>query len=384
MQLISRASSLGTSYSAAQVQRLFFSQGQETWVFYRLDQSKRFLTDITRYVEFATQEPRIEHDTTRAVKRTLDIHLRGDAPLNPLQDLIQPRYRRYTADGGFVEWPLGVFAVVPPDREHDSTQTLLTVQLPDVTQLLVDAAFLSSFTAPAGYSYTQVIAEIIASAGLATPIPMTIPDPGTLIPAPLTWEYGTSRLQAINDLLDAISYFPAWADETGALRSSQIPDYNTVTSSAVIDATTGSGAVQVVMQEKADISNAFNQVLVIGEDPRREPVVGEYINDNPLSPVSTVKWHPRLAPVVKDTSIPDEATATIKARALGQQYARIYSELMTYTLAWPVSQDNDIYRFRYQTRDDGLVDASYVEVGWTMQCRAGAPTEHRLTRIVPA
>jgi len=383
VQLLSGVSSLGTAYSAQQVlSRLFAPSGKETYVFYLLDFSKRFKSDLTPLVS-AGATPSVEHDTTRAVKRTLSFSVRGDANINVLRDLIQPRYRLFMPDGGYLEWPLGTFTVIPPGRDIMPAQTWLQFQLPDVTQLLVDAAFTSTYTAPAGASYVVTIQDIVTSANLPTPLPVSIVDPGTKVPATLTWEYGTSRLQAINDLLAAISYFPLWADEKGTLRSRQIPDWNTVTPSVTFDATGSQSTITVEMTETADISQAYNQILVVGEDPRRNVVTGLYVNDNAASAVSTVNWHPKLQ-VVRDSSVPDVSTAVLKAKAIAQQAARIFTQLQMNTLAWPVSQDNDIYGVAYQSRDEGLVTGSYVEVGWTMQAATGGLTEHRLTRIVPA
>jgi hypothetical protein len=384
MQPLAAVSSAGTAYTAAQVAAMLFGPtGRETWVFYHLGPDKTWRHDISSYVDHDS-EPKVEHDTTRAVMRTLDLRLRGDAPVNPLRDLIQPRYRLYAPDGGYLEWPLGVFSVVPPPRAISPGLTMLSMKLPDVTQLLVDAAFSSSFTAPRGTSYIGMIQLIVSSSGLPTPIPVRIPDPGTALPATLTWEYGTSRLKAINDLLGALSYFPAWADEHGILRSSRIPDWNTVRPTATFDATSGQAAITASFEVTADPSKAYNQILVVGEDPRREAVIGFYENTNPLSPVSTANWHPRMLPPVRDSSIADEYCAALKAKALAQQYARVYSEATPDSLAWPVSQDHDVYQLRYASPQEGTVNAPHVEVGWTMTCRAGGPTRHRLTRIVPA
>lgn len=383
MQLLSGVSSLGTTYSAAQVlSQLLAPSARESYVFYQYDYSRRFKADLSPLVNVGST-PAIEHDTTRAVKRTLGFTTRGDAQFSQLRDLIQPRYRLFMPDGGYVEWPLGLFTVLPPSQSITSAQTWLQFQLPEVTQLLVDASFTTTYTAAAGASYIATIRDIVSTADLPTTLPVQIVDPGTTIPATLTWEYGTSRLQAINDLLDAISYFPLWSDENGTLRSSEIPDWNTVTPSATFDATKPQTTIAIDLSETADISQAYNQVLVVGEDPRRNVVTGFYENTNPESQVSTVNWHPKLQ-VIKDSSVPDTSTALRKAKAAAQQAARIYTELQMNTLAWPVSQDHDVYEVTYQSTDTGLVTGPYVEIGWTVHAATGGFTLHRLTRIVPS
>ena len=383
VQLLSGISSAGTKYTADQVlSQLFTPAARETYAFYQYDYSKRFVSDLSPLVS-VNATPSIEHDTTRAVKRTLTFSVRGDAQINQLRDLIQPRYRLFMPDGGYMEWPLGLFTVVPPGLDIMPSQTWFQFQLPDVSQLLVDASFTSTYTAKVGSSYITTIRDIVSTAGLPTALPVQIVDPGTPIPATLTWEYGTSRLQAVNDLLDAISYFPIWADESGTLRSSLIPDWNKVTPTATFDATGPKSTIAVEMTESADISQAYNQVLVIGEDPRRNVVTGFYENDNPASQVSTVNWHPKLQ-VIRDSSVPDAPTALSKAKAAAQQAARVYTELQVNSLAWPVSQDSDVYEVLYQSRDTGRVVGAYVEVGWTVHAATGGYTQHRLTRIVPS
>lgn len=390
MQDLAAVSSAGTSYTAAQVLARLFSPTpqKESWTFYRLNKAGiKYPVSVGSFdsVVDYSNPPIITHDSTRAVRRDLQIVMRGDAALTALSDLIQPAYRAYMPDGGFVEYPLGVFQILPPAKKITAAQTWLTLKLPDLSQLLVNASFLSSYAVPAGSTYVAAITGVVSSAQLQTPIQILIPENQRRLPFPIGWGPGTSRLQAINELLAAINYFPAWVDELGRLRSSPIPDWNLARPAATFDATGNLATLTGEINEAPDISRAFNQARCIGEDPRAlTPVTGTYVNNNPESPVSTKKWGPVMGPVIQNSAVPDSITAGLVARAAVQAAARIYSEVTLRSLAWPASQDNDVYQVRYSSKDEGLVNFPYVEIGWVMNCAAGLVTEHTVTRLVPA
>lgn len=394
MQALARPSTNGTGgpYTAAQVFAQIMAPARaEGWAYDRLraDGSRYPLGnggDLTPYVD-RSAPPEIEHDTTRDVHRTLKLTLRGDAPLILLSDLIQVRYLLPMPDGGQAEFNLGVFTILPQGDRISPGVTWRQLQCADVGQLLIDGGFTTTFAAATGVGYVTAARSILSGLGGNTPLTLDIPAPtnanGTskTLPAPLSWDAGSTRLGALNDLMNAINYFPVWMDGL-TIRSSAIPDWSTVTPNATFDTTSGASIWRVPAQRKPDLSNVYNQVLLKVEDPRRTAFAVSAQNNDPASPVSVGRWHPKLA-TIQDSSVTDAATAQARAKTFLQQSAWRWTPYTWDSLAWPASQDHDVYRIVYRAKDEGgLVDSLYVETGWLMRCAPGEAMTRNLQQLL--
>lgn len=377
------ANGVGGPYSPTQVLAALTAPVRaESWRFDRLSNGGTWLSDLTPFIDRGSQSssPQVEHDTTRDVKRLLSFTLRGDAKIDLLSDLVRPHYLVPMSDGGLLDFSLGTFTLLPYEDDISPGVTWRQIQGADPGQLLVDGAFLASYSVPAGTGYIAAIQSVIATLNSKTPLQVSIIDSGKVLPSALGWVAGDTRLKAVNDLLSAINYFPAWWDDL-TLRSSPIPDWNTVTETATFDCTQSGSIVRIPLKRSPDLSQVYNQCLVKVEDPNRTAFSGFYSNDDPTSATGTVKWHPKLT-TISDSSIADAATADALAKSTVQQSQRLYVPYQLDTFAWPVSQDNDVYRMIFQTADEGLVNQLYVETYWLHRCGPGQPTTHDMTQIV--
>lgn len=384
MQALGHTSTLGNVYTDAQVAaRLILNTGAERWLFDRLDASFNYLSDLTPFVSY-TQPPKITHDATAAVKRKIKLTIRGDAPLNPLSDLIRVHYQLMMAPNDFLDWALGTFVMLPPAKTISKGLTWGTIDGTDLSQLLVDGAFANSFSVMSGQTVVGGVKAIVQSLGGKTPIQVQIPDSGQTFPASFALaQPGETRLQAINKCLQAINYYDAWFDELGVMRSSPIPDYTTITPSFTFDTTLNAEQVKTPITQSIDMSNAYNQVLLLIEDPRRTPIYVLYQNIRPDSPVSIPNWHPKLK-LIRDSSIVDVASAYARAQTYAQQAARVYSKILINTWPWPLSQNYDVYQLIYSTAEEGLSSFPYLEEKWEHECKTGGNTSHTFSRIVAA
>lgn len=385
LQQLARTSSAGTAYSADAVfAQLKAPAGQERYIYDRLAADLSPLGDLTGSVDEATV-PEVDHDSGRAVRRTLKLQVVGNAPLNPLHDLIRPHYQLRMPDGGWIDFVLGTFAVLPGSKIIGSGATQLTLDCADVSQLLVDATFVASTGVAAGQDVVAAVAQLVANYGGLTPLSTVIPSIGKKLLLPKAWEYGISPLVAVNDLLASINYFTVAADEQGRLTSALTPDWNLASPAITFDTRFGQSRVIEPFSQTPDFSKAFNVCIVVVDDPANPPAYAVVVeNHRADSPVSIENWHRKMGPVIKDSKILDRATAQARGLTEIQQAASIYAPIVFDTLPWPAWQDQDVLRLVYQTPDEGLVDANHVIRRWTHRLQAGAPTTHTATRIVPA
>lgn len=415
MQSLAQYSTKGTYYSEAQVAGFLSRDGSvEQWIVDRHNMQGQFLQDISNYVDAGTMTnmstingnqmapvsgqrtstsvATITHDALQSVKRGLSMRLEGNVTLNPLQDLIRFHYQIQVPDGGWLDWVLGTFILTIPDREINPGFSFIQCTGTDVLQLLVDAGVDTDWTISAGTGYINAVRNVIQTYGGNYKFDIQIPASNVSLPASRTWKAGTSRLQIVNDLLETINYTDLWADELGVVRSRPIPTWANLTPSYTWDGTGVQSTIGYPAKLKTDLTNAYNQILIVGADPRVATYNGSsifnyktffnyvYTNNDPSSPISTANWHPKLK-TVNDSSIPNAAMAAQRAKTLAQQYALVYNQWTLNTLPWPVSQDYDVYQVIMDTPDEGLINAKFLEIGWTHQCTTGGATAHVLTQI---
>lgn len=384
MQLLARLSvnGVGGPYSGAQVMAAMTAPVvTEQWKYDLLSAQGQYIADLSPYVNRDTA-PEVTHDTTQNVHRGFSALIRGDAPLGTLSQLIRVHYQLSMPDGGVADFVLGTFTLTPSQDTIAPTGTWRQVTAPDLGQLLVDGGFTSSYGVPAGAGYIAAIRGIVNSLGAGTTINVLIPDLGQTLPAPLSWDLGATRLKAVNDLLKAINYFPAWFDEMGTMRSAPIPDWRTVSPSVVFDSTQQSFVWEQFVRQP-DIYSIYNIFVVKCEDSRRNAFYGQYENKDPASPISTKNWHPKVQ-TWTDSSIADPATANAAARTAAQASARALYPTHLSTFAWPASQDNDVVQLVLQSKDEPLTDYNYVQTYWLHRCGPGLGTDHILERITAA
>lgn len=385
MQPLGRTSSKGTVYTAAQVAALLFAPAlQETWKFDWLYPDGRYQGDFTKFLDNQLP-PRITHDATRAMKRDLTFNIRSSGlAINPLQDLVRVHYQVTSPDGGFIDFVVGTFALLPPKKEV-KVKTNQTFQCADLSQLLIDGAFTGTFSLKAGNTIGTAVLAVVSSLGGPFPFQYSIPDTGRVLVSDLVWEAGVSRLQALNDIMASFSYLPIFFDAFGVLKSAPLPDYSTAQSTFTFDLMNTS-AGKIPVSEQKDLSMAFNQCVVVVERSNPTPVSISQLaqNTSVLSEVSIPRWHPKMGPIIRDSTIIDSVVAGQRALYELQKAARIYDPITVQTLPWPVSEDLDYYSLFYNTSDEGVQFNKFLELGWTMECLAGgAGSTHTFQKVFP-
>jgi hypothetical protein len=392
MQSLARTSSAGTSYTAAQVQSMLFSQPslQMRWLFDLLGPGLNVKGDLTPYILWSGtgggQPPQITHDSNQAVKRKLTFTMRYASSLgiNVLRDLVRVRYQVLAPDGGWLEWVVGVFAWTPPNRSIQEGITYWSASCPDLSQLLSNESLESSTSVPAGTAYSTGVAKFVQMI-TATPLQVAILNPTSTLTNGLSWTAGTdSALKAINDLLTAVVYTTAYM-KGNVLTARPYPDFTQESTALLLDTVAGQAQVLGPFGDTPDYSKAlFNVFRVTGQDPRSSPTFAEYVNNRADSPTSVANLGQRYIKYIQDSKITDNGTAQLRAQREAQAAARIYSTLQVGLPPFPLFEDLDVVKLVYQSQDEGLVDRSYLVLSWTHTCSAAAATTVSLQRVVAA
>lgn len=335
----------------------------------RLDAGNNLLGSV----DFVTKCS-ISYDMLSKIKRTAKISLLDRTPINFLGDRIRPWIRLSMRDGGFVEWPQGVFLLSTPKRTLDANGITVTrdVDAYDQMQTLDDNKILARTTVAAGTLFTAALASF--TTGLSANI---VPSAST-VPADLEWQPGTTYLSIINDLLGAINYESVFFDEFGVLvcRPYLSPSvrpveyqYNTDTLSVI------AGEVG----QTIDLFSIPNVFVLSVVEPDQSVLVSTYTNVNPTSPTSTVSRGRSIVSFVSNASAPDQPTLDALAQRAAFEASQVFETVEFTTALMPIHSNADIIGLGL----GGLgVSDKYGETAWSFDLAVGAQMKHSVRRVV--
>lgn len=141
----------------------------------------------------------------------------GSATITPVDpvDWLQHRVRVwYLTDSGREEPLVTAIPKVPGDAFTPTTHTQ-AVQLFDTTEAVRADAYGTTYSLPAGTNIIAAAAAVIASTG---ELGAVLEPSDKELSAGMTWDSSATKLQIVNDLLEAANYFALYADPLGRLR----------------------------------------------------------------------------------------------------------------------------------------------------------------------
>jgi hypothetical protein len=194
----------------------------------------------------------------------------------------------------------------------------------------------------------------------------------------MEWEPGTPKLTIINDLLGSINYESASYDEDGLFvgRPYITPQNRT---SQFGYATDSESVISGDVGQTMDLFAVPNKWVVVVSEPDRPAIVGTYVNDDPLSPTSTVARGRTIVDFRTEQNAPDQATLDAQAERLAFEASQVYEVIEFNTAIMPIHQNMDVYDLTI----DGLEIASkYAEQSWKMTLSNGATMTHRVRKVV--
>lgn len=156
---------------------------------------------------------RITFSSAASVKSKASLTL---TPTGQFDDWLQIRIQPWVRIGGD-EWPLGVFLPNIPSTSYRTVGETSSVQLLDKANILARDWYGSTFGAPEGTVITKKVREIIQSTG--EPPGAITEDDSTLLTSS-EWSPEFSKLQIVNEMLEAGNYFSLWTDGYGQFQVS--------------------------------------------------------------------------------------------------------------------------------------------------------------------
>jgi hypothetical protein len=310
------------------------------------------------------------------IKTEQDVFVPEATEINYLQDRIQPVMEVQMNDGNWVAFSLGIFLLSTPIRSDETNGVYRDIEAYDGLSILEDDKLMFRVFFAGGRKYTDVIEELLREVGVKL---FNITESSHRIGSSgLEFKVGTSKLEVINTMLEAINYTPLWVDSQGFYTSMPYVspadrgiDYEYIDDELSV---TYNG-----MEEELDLFSVSNVWVVTQSNPDKPPLLRRKINDDPESITSTVNLGRNIVDFREVQDIADQATLDAYVERIAFESSQIYGKLKFKTALMPFHEYSDILRIRYS----GLkIDEKFSETGWTMKLEAGGEMTHEVRRVV--
>lgn len=274
------------------------------------------------------------------------------------------------------EFPLGVLMISSPTRTVGKKSIYRDVECFDTSMVLLEDKFGTRYRILKGTNYTTAITQIINSAGI---LKVNIPYLDAKIKTDKEFEIGTSKLDAVNDLLQEINYTSVWVDEMGNFTSGPYVLPNDREIEYVYKNDDMSVIIPGSSTEEIDLFNVPNKWVIVATNPETDPLVSRYVNQNGTSPTSITN---RKRTIVDYREVDDIANQSILdeyTRRIAYEASNVYGKFVFSTALMP----HHTYTDCLYCEHTGLgVRNKYIETSWDMDLKAGGRMSHSARRVI--
>ena len=309
------------------------------------------------YVTPIREAASITHDTSRTVKRELriDLGVSDTAAINPITDRIMPRM----IIGGQT-WDLGRFMFADETDLQSTGGTRSTLLLLDEMNL-IDQQISEGFTSTT--VATAAVLELLA--GLPLVGINLEPSP---YPAAVSAQAGTNRGQILEALATQGDMMTPWMDNHGLFRMIRTVDPDTAT--PTLDFDRGNRVIRSTIADTSDLLTAPNRFVVISNSGEALAAAVYGVYDVPPTAPYSISARGFVIPQVMNLQVATSAQAAAMARNIGIRQS-VFQRTQLSTAPDPRHDSYDVIRWQ---------GVNWLELGWSMTLRDGAPMTHTLRR----
>jgi hypothetical protein len=339
------------------------------------------------------QSLKIDINTQQAVQRTCDITMREPTrfDLDSLRHRIKVfiDYWDPATKQLLLEIPAGVFRAVLPTRTLTSAGIMQQMVMQDLTFNLGRLGFINPYTVPAGITFTQAMTNLLTmdylplskggqgqtptgddDAGPGASLSrITIPRDDRIVQSPIPFTRDITKQAALNQLAASINFYPLLADPVGGYTTWPMPYYtNSIPAPAWTYSTDGTSTIV-----PDSITETFNNaaqlanVAIVLVEPSGAPSFGATAyNMSAASRISITNLQEAifLLPIIKDPTIPDAASARLRA-LIALQEAAVVAETIQFSAAPnALLQPHDMLLLNVTTADGQVHVTSSANNPW--------------------
>lgn len=282
-------------------------------------------------------------------------------------------YARTKTPDKWDEYPLGVFLLSTPSKHIDDGIITRNIEAYDQLQILKEDSVTGNFLIATGTLFIDAVKSILDSAGIKH---YNITYTDLQFPVDREWEGGTSKLEIINEILEAMNYQSLWFDENGyaIVHPYERADIRTATHIYRDDE---NSILLPAIEETYDLFSVPNRFILVVSEPDMPEMKSIYTNDNPDSPTSTINRGRVITNYIK-ADAPDQETLDALAERAAYKASQVYQTIDLDTRLMPTHSHNDIILLETNGQE-----FKYEEIAWNIDLQIGSTMKHTLRRIVP-
>ena len=317
--------------------------------------------------------PHIRMKADAAIKTSLT----GSFAPDPLVDWLRDELRPVLILDG-VEHPMGIFAPATMTVSSMSGVRRTQVEAYDRCWRVESTRSERLVHLAAGTNYIDAVKGLLALSGIS--LVLATPCASTLSQDREDWEVGESTLTIINQLLGEINYKSLWFNAAGF---AVLEPKSRVTAANIVrtyDAQNSRCLLRDSVSSKLDLYDAPNVFICVCSNPGGlAPMTARAENNNPASPLSTLRRGRRIAQTYKLSNIADQSALQEYADFLCQNSMLLGTTVEISTAPMQGCGVDDVVALVHPDME-GLCR----EVEWDLDLGAGGTMTHKLEKAVMA
>ncbi len=275
------------------------------------------------------------------------------------------------------EYPMGVFIPTTPTYTRGGGARQAKIECYDVTVVLREDCITERLFFAVGTEYLDAVTQILLSAGIGRT--QIVPSAKTLL-SDREFEIGTSKLDICNTLLSEINYNPVRSDANGAI---VLTPYVRPTMAQVMHEYRADelSIIAPEITEETDLYNVPNVFIAVVSNPDLdEDLVSTYVNDDPASPLSTVRRGRRIVSnIYQPDAIASQEDLDNYIGRIAFEASQIYQTAEISTAVMPDHGTGDTLLI-----DHPELSGVFEEIGWSAELKQGGKMTHNIRRLVTA
>ena len=211
----------------------------------------------------------ISFDSTNEIMRTCSLKAKRSEILdiNTVDERIVPYFCVLAPNGRWLKYPLGVF-IINPSAQLNNKSVYVSVQGFDLAQIALDIKLENTATYMKGSVYTSSISNRLGAIYTNYDV---VPDTSLTNLADVEYEIGSSEIETINAMLNAINYYPLYFDENGMAHAEPyiFPEDRMV---QIQYSTDGKSIIYDGVSQSSNIFDIPNRFIRYTDDSDHEPL----------------------------------------------------------------------------------------------------------------
>lgn len=318
----------------------------------------------------------ISFDSTQEVMRTCSLTaLKSEIlDINAVDERIVPYFCLLAPNNHWLKYPLGTFLINPSERLSNRS-AYVTVEGYDLAKMCLDVSLEDNYLVSSGTVYTSAITQLVAEIYDN----YTVEADSTLTrTSDKEYEIGTSQLTVINDMLDAINYFPLYFDDYGnpiaepfifpEMRTIQM-SYQANDRSVMFDG----------VQKSSDLFEIPNRFIRYTDDADSDRLRSVYTVTDESIISSTVNRGRVITDVQSVSDVASQTVLDSLVRRAALTASQVTETISFDTLNMPGHGYRNCLRV---TCEDLEIDDKYIEYAWEMELSPGGKMHHSCNKAV--